>query len=56
MLSLCTLTYVIQIYMQYIILFWDFEKFRVYDEFQSKSNPQRSEPNPDQNLEIAEWG
>ena len=54
MLSLGIVTYVIQIYMKYIILFIDFEKFKLYSEFenyknnlnmlfQSKPNPQRSE-------------
>ena len=33
MLNLGILTYVIQIYMQYIILFIDFEKFKVCNEF-----------------------
>ena len=55
MLSLGIVTYVIQIYMKYIILFIDFEKFKLYSEFkflknnlnrlfQSKPNPQRFEP------------
>ena len=54
MLILGIVTYVIQIYMKYIILFIDFEKFKLYSEFenyknnlnmlfQSKPNPQRSE-------------
>ena len=33
MLSLGTVTYVIQIYIKYIILFIDFEKFKLYSEF-----------------------
>ena len=33
MLSLGILTYVIQIYMWYFILFIDFENFKVYNEF-----------------------
>ena len=55
MLSLGIVTYVIQIYVKYIILLMDFEKFKLYSEFknfknninllfQSKPNPQRSEP------------
>ena len=33
MLSLDILTYIIQIYMEYIILFIDFEKSKVYNKF-----------------------
>ena len=33
MLSLDISTYVIQIYLQYIIFFIDFEKFKVYNKF-----------------------
>ena len=67
LLSLGILTYVIQIYMWYFILLINFEKFKVYNEFlnfknhlnglfEPEPNPQRSEPNLDQNLEIPEWG
>ena len=38
MLSLGILTYVIQICVQYIILFIDFEKFKVYKEFLNLKN------------------
>ena len=66
MLSLCILTYVIQIYMKDIILFIDFMIFKVYNEFKHfknnlnglsklEPNPQRSEQNPNRNLEISEW-
>ena len=38
MLSLCILTYVIQTYIKYIILFIDFKNFKVYNKFKHFEN------------------
>ena len=46
MLSLGILICVIQIYMQYIILFIDFEKFKVYNEFLNFRNHLNGLPEP----------
>ena len=66
MLNLCILTYVIQTYIKYIILFIDLKKFKVYNEFkhfrnnlnglsETEPNQQRYKPNPNRNLKISEW-
>ena len=49
MLSLCILTYVIQIYKQYITLFINFEKFKIYNEFKIFKNDLNGLSKPESN-------